>query len=82
MNSSKIEKATLSANFEIEIVDDELQLNFASGNRSSENSTYGKLEIVISPHETTEGLNLIIDGYANNIKRQISYTLLINSYIN
>jgi len=32
----------------------------------------GKLEIVISPQELTDGLELIIEGYANALKRQIT----------
>ncbi|HXC06992.1 MAG TPA: DUF2589 domain-containing protein [Bacteroidia bacterium] len=77
LQSSKIEKATLTADFELEIVGDALQLNFADSgsNRSlfrKSKTNRGTLEIVISPQETSEGLKLLIEGYETILKRQIS----------
>lgn len=76
---SQIEKATLTADFEMEIVDDVLQLHFTNGGDSGKNGFFkkaktnrGKLEIVITPRETTEGLKLVIEGYEAILKRQIS----------
>ncbi|MFI5151483.1 MAG: DUF2589 domain-containing protein [Bacteroidia bacterium] len=77
LQSSKIEKATLTADFEMEIVNDALQLNFtdSGSNRGlfrKSKTNRGTLEIVISPQETSEGLKLLIEGYETILKRQIS----------
>ncbi len=76
---SQIEKATLTADFEMEIVNDTLQLHFADSNAKQKNGFFkksktnrGKLEIVISPQDTTDGLKLMIEGYEAILKRQIS----------
>ena len=71
VTASKIEKATVTAEFALEVINNELQISFPN-NKSSENATVGKLEIVISPQELTDGLELIIEGYANALKRQIT----------
>jgi hypothetical protein len=77
LQMSQIEKAVLTANFEIEIVDDEIQINFT--NRKNSNifrkkpkTTFGKLEITISPIESSEGLKLIVEGYESMLRRQIT----------
>lgn len=72
ITASKIEKATVTAEFLLEVVNDELQIDFQPQRTTHKNGTYGKLEIVISPQETTEGLALIVDGYAKALKRQIT----------
>ena len=64
VTASKIE-------FALEVINDELQISFPN-KKISENATVGKLEIVISPQELTDGLELIIEGYANALKRQIT----------
>jgi hypothetical protein len=75
---SQIEKATITAEFEMALVDDELQLSFPSKKsgglfqKSPANTTNGKLEIVISPQDTPEGLRLIVEAYEAALKRQIS----------
>ena len=66
-----VEKATVTAEFALEVINDELQISFPN-KKISENATVGKLEIVISPQELTDGLELIIEGYANALKRQIT----------
>ena len=71
VTASKIEKATVTAEFALEVINNELQISFPN-NKSSENATVGKLEIVISPQELTDGLELIIEGYANALERQIT----------
>ena len=72
---SHIEKATLKANFEMEIVDDELQINFTNRERSAfgkrNKSTRGQLEITIAPTESPEGLLQLIEGYEKVLKSQI-----------
>src|SRR6218665_1647544 len=73
---SQIEKATLTADFEMEIVNDELQLHFTSGSSNTKGGSLfkkpktnrGKLEIVITPKETTDGLKQIIEGYEAILK--------------
>lgn len=71
VTASKIEKATVTAEFALEVVNDELLISFPN-DKASEKATFGKLEIVISPQEPTDGLELIIEGYANALKRQIT----------
>lgn len=74
---SQIEKATISANFDIEIVNDEVQLNFTnkssglSGRKSK--ATRGKLELTIAPQESSEGLRQLIEGYEKALKAQIPH---------
>jgi hypothetical protein len=77
LSMSQIEKATLTADFELEIVDGELQLSFPVRKNDKlfhkkSKSTTGKLEIVISPQESSEGLKLIVEGYEAVLKRQLS----------
>ncbi len=77
LSTSQIEKAVLKADFQMQIVDDELQMDFVerddSKNRFFKNSksSKGSLEIVISPQDTSEGLKLIIEGYETLLKKQI-----------
>lgn len=71
-----IEKATFTAEFEMEIVNDALQINFVKPrtefiSRSSGHNT-GKLEITLKPHDTSEGLKTLIESYENFLKRQIT----------
>lgn len=76
LSMSHIEKATLSADFDLEIVDDELQLNFprrSDGVFSKKGKrTTGSLEIVIAPQESSEGMKQIVEAYESVLKRQIS----------
>jgi hypothetical protein len=78
MDMHQIEKAKLTAEFEMEIVDNELKLNFGprrSGKifgKKSE-STYGTLEITISPQEPSEGLKSMVEGYEKSLKSQIPH---------
>lgn len=71
VTSSTIEKATVTAEFALKVVNDELQISFPS-EKSSDHATVRKQEIIISPQEPTEGLELVIEGYANALKRQIT----------
>ena len=72
---SQIEKATLTANFEMQIENGELQLNFSDRSRSGfgkkSKTSHGKLEITIMPQESSEGLKQLIEGYENALKSQI-----------
>lgn len=71
--TSQIEKATFTADFDVEIVNDELQINFTKGDNlfKKSKSKRGKLEIVISPQESSEGMKLLIEGYESLLRRQI-----------
>lgn len=79
LSMPQIEKATLTADFLIQIVDGELQLDFPSSSAMATTkglfkkakSTKGKLEITITPHEPSEGLKMIVDAYEATLKRQI-----------
>lgn len=70
-----IERAVMKANFDMEIVDDELQLTFTNranpsmGKRSK--ITRGQLEVTIAPTETADGLSQLIEGYERVLKSQI-----------
>ncbi|MFQ3181014.1 MAG: hypothetical protein ACI83B_000637 [Sediminicola sp.] len=76
ITTSQIEKAKLTADFDMEIVDGDLQIDF-SGKKKSEGlfkkgrTSKGTLEITISPQDTSDGLKLLIDGYETLLKRQI-----------
>lgn len=75
ITTSQIEKATLKANFEMEIVNDELQINFTNRNRSSigkrNKTTRGQLEITIAPAESPEGLQQLVESYEKVLMSQI-----------
>ena len=76
LSNSQIEKATLVSEFEMEIINDELQINFTNGSKDGffkkSKAKRGRLEIVISPQETSEGLKLLVEGYEAILRRQIS----------
>lgn len=75
LQMSQVEKATLTANFEMEIVDGELQLHFgkssSKGFFKKPKTAFGKLEITISPQEASEGLKLMVEGYEAILKQQM-----------
>ncbi len=73
ISMSQIEKAVLTAEFDLEIVNDEVQLNFTDSKtrKGKNNVTRGSLEISITPQENSEGLKKIIDGYEKALKSQI-----------
>lgn len=77
LQTTKIEKATFTANFELLLVNGDIQLNFTdkanptAENTKPGNNTSGTLEITISPQESSEGLKLLIEGYENLLKKQI-----------
>ena len=70
--SFQIEKVTLSTEFRICVDEnDELQLDFSKPKMLGNNAPLGKLDIVISPTETPEGLQQLVDGYQSILKRQL-----------
>lgn len=76
LNTSQIEKATIKADFELSVVNDEVQLSFPGSKKTKfgngNDTTKGTLEIIISPQETSEGLRLLVEGYEAALKGQIS----------
>ena len=74
---SQIEKARVSLEFEMDVVDGELKVDFApkkSGlfSRKSPDKKYGKIDITLSPHDTPEGVKLIVEGYERMLKNQMT----------
>ena len=76
MELCEIKQATFSTEFQMEIRNDELHICFtkSSGSliRKGVDKSTGKLEIILSPQETTEGIKLISEGYEDYLKRQIT----------
>lgn len=75
LTTARIEKATLTANFEMELADGQVQLDFSNkltgGLFRKSKSTIGRLEITITPQDTPEGLNAVIEAYERAVKAQI-----------
>jgi len=75
ITTSHIEKATLKANFEMEIVNGELQINFTNRDRpplgKRNKTTRGQLEITIAPTESPEGLQQLVESYEKVLMSQI-----------
>lgn len=71
LNSSQIEKTTFSADFQLSVENGELNLAFLGEKLPKGQFTQGHLEIVISPTEPAEGLQKLIDAYADIIAKQL-----------
>lgn len=78
LTTARIEKATLAADFEMELADGQVQLDFSSkpsrGLFQKSKSTIGHLEITITPQEPPEGLNTVIEAYERALKAQIPFS--------
>lgn len=77
LTTSKIEKATFSADFELQIIDNELQIDFVNSSKKGSlfkksKTSIGKLEITVTPQESSDGLKLLIEEYEALLKKQIS----------
>lgn len=77
LTTARIEKATLTAEFEMQLADGQVQLDFSGKPgrvlfRNSK-STIGRLEITITPQDTPEGLNALIEAYERAVKAQIPF---------
>lgn len=77
----RIERATLTTDFEMEVVDGELQIDFKGTKRRSslgkmfgreDEKRVGRLEITMTPQDTPEGIKLVVDAYEATLKRQLS----------
>jgi hypothetical protein len=74
---SQIEKARVSLEFEMDVVDGELKVDFStkkSGlfSRKSPDKKYGKLDITLTPRDTPEGVKLIVEGFERMLKNQMT----------
>lgn len=69
--SSQIEKATFSAEFRLFTEDGKLCLAFPGEKLPKGPSTSGRLEVTISPTESTEGIQRLIDAYNDALTRQL-----------
>lgn len=76
LQMSQVEKAVVTAEFDMEIVNGEIELNFtkkdSGGFFSKPKKNRTKLEITITPQETSEGLKVLVEGYESALKRQIT----------
>ena len=73
---TRIDSVTLTANFVLDVVKDEVQMDFKN-RRSMKNvlrskQTPGTLEITIKPQDTPEGLRVVVEAYEAILRRQIS----------
>lgn len=69
-----IDSVEFETKFEMDFVDNELQLNFSKDNkdtRDSASNRAGRLKIIISPQAIPEGLKNVIEGYERVLKSQI-----------
>lgn len=74
VTTARIEKAVLSAEFQIQLVDGEVQIDFAGKNQGwfgSSKGTVARLEITISPQAAPEGLHTVVEAYEKSLKAQI-----------
>ncbi len=76
----QVEKAVVTAEFDLEEVKGELELNFPSKrkgflsprSKANNHSKRATLEITIKPQEMPEGAKIVVDGYERVLRRQIS----------
>lgn len=76
LQTHQIEKIVLTSDFQLEVIDNEVEITFAKARNTffskKTNANKCRLEITMKVKETTEGLRLIVEGYENVIKRQIT----------
>lgn len=81
LSLSQVEKVKLTADFQIQINEDELQLLFPKehppgkkplfGKDPQKEGTLGRIEITISPADMSDGLKVLVEGYEKALKSQI-----------
>lgn len=81
LSLSQVEQVKLSADFQIQIVEDELQLLFPKesppgkkplfGKNPQKDGTIGRIEITITPADMSDGLKALVEGYEKALKSQI-----------
>lgn len=77
LSTTQLDKATLSADFEMEVIDGELQLHFSDSSTTGlftkkPKTAWGKIELTFSPRDTSEGFKLLVAGYEEILKRQLA----------
>lgn len=71
-SACQVEKVTLTTDFKISVdQNNELQLDFSNTKKWGEKARTGKLEIIVSPTNTPEGLQQLIESYDNLLRRQL-----------
>lgn len=83
VNSTQLEKVKMKADFQLTMVNDELQLLFPKekppvkkgffGVGKRQRGTFGEIEITITPCDSPSGLNDLIEGYEKALKAQIPH---------
>ena len=77
LSTTQVDKAVLSASFEMEVIDGELQLHFSDRHskggmfNKKPKTAWGRMEFTFSPQETAEGFKILVAGYEDILKRQI-----------
>lgn len=74
VTTARIEKAVLSAEFQIQLADGEVQIDFAGKNHGwfgNSKGTTARLEITISPQAAPEGMHTVVEAYEKSLKAQI-----------
>ena len=79
LNQPQIEKVKMSAEFQISVMNDEVQLNFPKRSGADPKpetgievpKTVGTLEITMAPGQTPDGLRELVEGYEKVLKAQI-----------
>lgn len=74
ISNYNIEKATFNANFKFDVVEDQVMIDFSKEiiKEGEISNNFGKIEIVLSPQQSPEGLRSLIESYENFLKRQIT----------
>lgn len=81
LSLSQVEEVKVSADFQIQILGDELQLLFPKetppgkkplfGKDPQKEGTLGRIEIRITPADMSDGLKTLVEGYEKALKSQI-----------
>lgn len=74
LNLSQIEKVTLTSEFDMQLNDNELEIDLSNRNGGlfgGKKNRTGKIEIVITPQDTSEGLKILVESHENVLKRQL-----------
>jgi hypothetical protein len=76
LNLSQIDKVTLTSEFEMKINGKELEIEFSDRKstgflRKNRDTKLGKIEIVIKPQDSSEGIKILVEAYENALKRQL-----------
>lgn len=74
LSMSQIEKAVLTSTFNMEVVNNDLQIDFVNkDDPNNAGKNIGTLEITLAPHETAEGWQELVNGYEKALKAQLPH---------